>query len=166
MITQHVSITKTAAPACAQTIVQAQERIIEEFGLLDDWNDRYQNLIECGRRLAPMRDTLRVERNRIQNCHGDAWLAAEDRDGLLQLSAASETGVVAGLLAIVVDVYSGHSPADVLDHPLTVLDSIGLTNRLSPHRLAAFREIVGRLRVLALQANDGTTGRPSRHRIT
>jgi sulfur transfer protein SufE len=64
---------------------------------------------------------------------------------------------VAGLLAIVVDVYSGHRPGDVLDHPLTALDAIGLLERLSPHRRAAYREILARLHALARRA----AGRPA-----
>jgi cysteine desulfuration protein SufE len=82
-------------------------------------------------------------------CRGDAWLAGIRRDGRLYLSAASETGVLAGLLAIIVEVYSGRAAEDVLHHPLVVLETTGLSQRLSPHRLAACREILVRLRELA-----------------
>ena len=92
---------------------------------------------------------LRTERNRIRACQGDAWLAGIHNGGRLHLSAASETDVLAGLLAIVVEVYSGRAAEDVLHHPLVVLETTGLSRRLSPHRLAAYREILARLSELA-----------------
>jgi cysteine desulfuration protein SufE len=130
-------------------IVEAQRRLIEEFSIFDSWSERYETLIEFGRRLAPMPVSLRVDRNRIRNCHGQAWLAGVRRDDKLFLSAASEADVVAGLLAIVVEVYSGAAPDDILSHPLFVLEATGLRGRLSPHRLASYAEIVQRVRDLA-----------------
>jgi cysteine desulfuration protein SufE len=131
-------------------VVEAQRRIVDEFELVDGWMERYETLIDFGRRLAPMPASLRTERNRIRACQGDAWLAGIHSGGRLHLSAASETAVLAGLLAIVVEVYSGRAAEDVLDHPLVVLETTGLSRRLSPqHRLAAYREILARLRQLA-----------------
>jgi cysteine desulfuration protein SufE len=130
-------------------IIDAQRLIVDEFEFVDGWIERYETLIDLGRRLAPMPASLRNDRNRIRTCRGDAWLAGIRRDGRLHLSAASETGVLAGLLAIIVEVYSGRAAEDVLHHPLVVLETTGLSQRLSPHRLAACREILVRLRELA-----------------
>jgi cysteine desulfuration protein SufE len=129
-------------------VIEAQRRIVDEFELVDGWIERYETLIDFGR-LAPMPASLRTERNRIRACRGDAWLAGIHSGGRLHLSAASETGVLAGLLAIVVEVYSGRAAEDVLHHPLFVLEATGLSERLSPHRLAAYREILARLSELA-----------------
>jgi cysteine desulfuration protein SufE len=130
-------------------VIEAQRRIVDEFELVDGWIERYETLIDFGRRLAPMPASLRTERNRIRACRGDAWLAGIHSGGRLHLSAASETDVLAGLLAIVVEVYSGRAAEDVLHHPLVVLETTGLSRWLSPHRLAAYREILARLRELA-----------------
>jgi cysteine desulfuration protein SufE len=130
-------------------IVEAQRRLVEEFSIFDSWSERYETLIEFGKRLAPMPVSLRVDRNRIRNCHGRAWLAGVCHHDKLFLSAASEADVVAGLLAIVVEVYSGSAPDDILSHPLFVLEATGLRGRLSPHRLASYAEIVQRVRDLA-----------------
>jgi cysteine desulfuration protein SufE len=129
--------------------LEAQRRIVGEFELADGWIERYEILIDFGLRLAPMPASLRNDRNRIRTCQGDAWLAGIRRDGRLYLSAASETSVLAGLLAIVVEVYSGRAAKDALDHPLVVLEATGLSGRLSPHRLAACREILARLHEVA-----------------
>jgi cysteine desulfuration protein SufE len=137
-----------------EAIEQAQRRIVDEFAFVGDWSDRYQTLIDVGRRLAPMPDRLKVDHNRIRNCQGEAWLAAEWQSGRMYLSAASDTGVVAGILAILVEVYSGHTPDDISGQPLTVLDAVGLTDHLSPHRRAAYREIISRLEKLARQMED------------
>ena len=88
------------AAILSHPIVETQRRVIDEFEMFDDRRDRYETLIEFGRRLAPMPTSLKVDRNRIRNCRGDAWLAGIRRNGLLYLSAASEADVVAGLLAI------------------------------------------------------------------
>lgn len=133
-------------------VTEAQRRLIEEFEIFEGWSERYEYLIELGRRLMPIPETMRDDRDRIRNCRGDAWLAGFLRNGLLYLSAASQTKVLAGLLAIVVEVYSGHSPDEILSHPLTVLETTGLRQHLSPHRLAAYGEIISQLRALANQA--------------
>jgi cysteine desulfuration protein SufE len=137
------------AAVMAGDIIEAQRRIVAEFEFADGWIERYETLIDFGQRLAPMPASLRTERNRIRTCQGDAWLAGTRRGGRLYLSGPSETGVLAGLLAIVIGVYSGRAAEDVLDHPLVVLETTGLSGRLSPHRLAAYREILARLRELA-----------------
>jgi cysteine desulfuration protein SufE len=142
MISQQAAI-------LSRDIVETQRRIIEEFEMVPSWNERYEILIEFGRRLAPMPMSLRVDRNRIRNCHGRAWLAGVRHEGRLFFSAASEADVVAGLLAIVVEVYSGSAPDEIRFNPLTVLEATGLRDRLSPHRVASYKEIVARLTDLA-----------------
>jgi cysteine desulfuration protein SufE len=137
------------AAVISRNVVETQRRIIEDFELAPSWSERYETLIEFGRRLAPMPMNLRVDRNRIRNCHGQAWLAGVRRDGRVFFSAASEADVVAGLLAIIVEVYSGCEPDEILFNPLTVLEATGLRDRLSPHRVASYREIMARLTDLA-----------------
>jgi cysteine desulfuration protein SufE len=136
------------AAILSRDIAGTQRRIIEEFEMVPSWSERYETLIEFGRRLAPMPISLRVDRNRIRNCHGQAWLAGVRHEGRLFFSAASEADVVAGLLAIVVEVYSGSAPDEILFHPLTVLEATGLRDRLSPHRVASYTEIMARLKDL------------------
>jgi cysteine desulfuration protein SufE len=143
------AVTSQQAAILSRDIVETQRRIIEEFELFESWSERYETLIEFGRRLAPMPRSLRVDRNRIRNCHGQAWFTGVRCDGRLFLSAASEADVVAGLLAIVVEVYSGCASDEIVSHPLIVLEATGLRDRLSPHRLASYAEIMARLKDLA-----------------
>ena len=136
-------------------VIEAQRRIVDEFELVDGWIERYETLIDFGRRLAPMPASLRTERNRIRACQGDAWLAGIHSGGRLHLSAASETDVLAGLLAIVVEVYSGRAAEDVLHHPLVVLETTGLeppTVAAPPRRISRDSGSAERTRVIGQPA--------------
>jgi cysteine desulfuration protein SufE len=139
---------RSQAAILSHDIVETQRRLIEEFEIFDSWSERYETLIDFGRRLQPLPEIMKVDRNRLRSCRGDAWLAGIRCDGLLYLSAAS-ADVLAALLAIVVEVYSGCAPDEILSHPLIVLEATGLLDRLSPHRLASYAEIMARLRDLA-----------------
>lgn len=130
-------------------IPERQHRLIEEFSVVDSWNDRYQHLCDLGRRLPPMPPALRIERNRIRECQGDTFLAGEHNADRLDLFAESEAPVLAGILAILVDIYSGEKPADVLRYPPILFDRIGLTRNLSPHRRIALLHVHDRLTTIA-----------------
>ena len=98
------------AAILSHDIVETQRRLIEEFEIFDSWSERYETSIDFGRRLQPLPEIMKVDRNRLRSCRGDARLAGIRCNGLLYLSAAGEADVLAGLLAIVVEVYSGCAP--------------------------------------------------------
>jgi cysteine desulfuration protein SufE len=131
------------------SILERQEHLIEEFLLFDDWADRYQYLIDLGRSLPPFPPSLQSERHRIAGCDGQTFLSATRQDGRLFLYGASDMPVPAGILAILSRIYSGETPADILRHPPVLLDRIGLTRRLSPHRRLVLARIHERLLALA-----------------
>lgn len=139
------------------SIQERQERLVEEFLLFDDWAERYQYLVDLGRGLPPFPPSLRSKRHRIAGCDGQTFLSATRRDGRLFLYGASDMPVLAGILAILIRVYSGETPTDVLRHPPLLLDRIGLTRRLSPHRRLALLRIHERL--LALAGDLDASGR-------
>jgi cysteine desulfuration protein SufE len=141
-----------ASPPRRETISAAQERIAEEFKSLADSSERYEHLVALGRNLAPMPDALKVDGNHLRDCRGDAWLAGEYSQGILYLHAASNADVVAGLLSIFIEIYSGRFLNDVLDHPLDI-NRLGLMDCMSPHRLSCFQGIMQRVRNLAMLAH-------------
>lgn len=132
-----------------QSLDNRQQQLIEEFLQLSEWAERYQYLIELGGSLPPMPTSWRTDHNRVPECRGDTFLARERRDGLLFLHAASDTPILAGVLALIVEVYSGMPPSEILRYPPVLLDQIGLTQNLSPHRRGALLRIHERLVVLA-----------------
>jgi len=144
-------IAKAKGYAANESIATAQQRIAENFHLLEEGTERYDHLISLGRALAPMADDHKIAGNHLRDCRGDAWLSGSYKGDFLILNGAAESDMIAGLIAIVVDVYSGHTPEEVLAHPLSI-ESLGLTSCLSPHRLSCLQGILQRVRNLAMLA--------------
>jgi len=144
-------LAKAKGFAAKESISDAQQRIAENFHLLEDGTERYDHLISLGRALAPMADEQKVAGNHLRDCRGDAWLAGSYKGDFLILNGAAESDLIAGLIAIVIDVYSGHTPEDVLAHPLNI-ETLGMTSCLSPHRVSCLQGILQRVRNLAMLA--------------
>lgn len=134
-----------------ESISDAQQRITENFHLLEDDIERYDYLISLGRTLRPMAKNQKIAGNHLRDCRGDAWLSGSYKGDLLFLNGAAESDMIAGLLEIVIDIYSGHAPEEVLAHPLNA-DTLGLTSCMSPHRRSCLESIVQRARNLAMLA--------------
>ena len=115
-------------------VAAAQREIIEEFGLFDDWMDRYQYLIDLGRRLPEFPDELRTDENRIRGCQSQVWFVPEKRDGRLYFQAISDAAIVSGLIALLLRLYSGREPRDILDTPPDFVEALELQSHLSPTR--------------------------------
>lgn len=139
----------TRAAHSPPSITVRQQRLIDEFASLEGWSDRYQHLSDLGRLMPPMPPALRIEQNRVRECQNDTFLAGVHSADCLDLFGASDAPVLAGILAILVDLYSGERPADILRHPPVIFDRIGLTRQLSPHRRIALLHIHDRLTTIA-----------------
>lgn len=122
---------------------------MESFQYLDDWNERYQYLIELGRQLPPFPENERVEANRVHGCQAGVWLVADFRDGRLDFEATSDSTIVAGLIALLLKVYSGRKPDEVLATSTAFIDEIGLAKHLSPHRANGLSLMLARIRLFA-----------------
>ncbi len=118
--------TPTAAGAIAE--------IREELDVFDDWMDRYQFIIELGRKLPPYPAKLRDDAHRVPGCQSQVWLEAELRDGKLMLAGASDAAIVSGLVALLLSVYSGRQPAEILATDPAFLTELGLIAALSTNR--------------------------------
>lgn len=112
----------------------AQQEVIEEFGLFEDWMDRYQYLIDLGRRLPEFPEALRAEENRIRGCQSQVWFVAEEKDGRLRFRAISDAAIVSGLIALLLRIYSDKYPQDILDTPADFVKALQLESHLSPTR--------------------------------
>ena len=132
-----------------ETIAEAQESIVESFQFFDDWSERYQYLIELGRQLPPFPETAQVEGNRIHGCQSGVWLVCDYRNGRLEFAATSDSAIVAGIIALLFQVYSGQQPQQVLATTPTFVDEIGLSTHLSPHRANGLALMLERIRAFA-----------------
>jgi cysteine desulfuration protein SufE len=115
-------------------IEQAQQELIEEFKFFDNWVDRYQYIIDLGKKLPEFADEWRTEENRIHGCQSQVWLKTDQVGECLDFRAISDSAIVSGLIAILMRVYSGKPARDVAATPPDFIASIGLDEHLSPTR--------------------------------
>lgn len=115
-------------------IQAAQQAIVDEFALLGDWSERYQYLIELGRRLPPFPDAWRSEANRLHGCQSMVWIVPSGDASRLDFAAASDSAIVSGLIFLALRVYSGRSAREILDTDPDYIADIGLAKHLSPTR--------------------------------
>ena len=131
----------------------AQEELIEEFGFFDNWMDRYQYLIDMGRRLPEFPEADRIEANRIKGCQSQVWFVASEEDGRLNFRAVSDAAIVSGLIAILLRIYSGRKPQDILDTPPNFVTALELEQHLSPTRSTGLSSMLDAIRAFATEAS-------------
>jgi len=119
----------------AETSAQAaQDAIGEEFAFFSDWTERYQYLIDLGRKLPPFPEALKTEERKVQGCQSQVWLATSGDAQRLDFQAISDSAIVSGLIALLLRVYSGRSAREILDTEPRYIEAIGLAKHLSPTR--------------------------------
>jgi cysteine desulfuration protein SufE len=139
----------------ANEVKAAQDDVVAEFAIFDDWMDRYQYLVDLGRRLPPLAEHELVDDNKIKGCQSQVWFVAAEEDGRLQFRAISDAAIVSGLIAVLLRIYSGRRPAEILETPADFVSQLGLDQHLSPTRsngLAAMLTAIRRFATEALQA--------------
>ena len=112
----------------------AQDAIAEEFAFFGDWTERYQYLIDLGRKLPPFPEALKTEERKVQGCQSQVWLAASGDAQRLDFQAISDSAIVSGLIALLLRVYSGRSAREIVDTEPRYIETIGLAKHLSPTR--------------------------------
>jgi cysteine desulfuration protein SufE len=134
------------------------DEIRDNFALLDDWDDRYRYVIELGRMLDPMPEAEHSAANKVQGCASQVWLAKriernDDGEPLLKYLGDSDAHIVRGLIAILLTLYSGRKPRDILAaDALAVFDEFGFREHLTPQRSNGLRAMVERIRTDAREA--------------
>ena len=116
------------------TPAEAQRAIAEEFAFFGDWSERYQYLIDLGRRLPPFPEQWKTEENRILGCQSMVWIVPEGDASKLEFHAISDSSIVSGLIYLALRVYSGRSTAEILATSPDYIEKIGLSKHLSPTR--------------------------------
>jgi cysteine desulfuration protein SufE len=130
----------------------AQREVIEEFKFFDDWMDRYQYLIDLGRRLPEFPAEEKTEGNKIRGCQSQVWFVADERDGKLEFQAISDAAIVSGLIAVLLRIYSGKRPQDILDTPAEFISALSLQSHLSPTRSTGLHAMLKAIHNFAAEA--------------
>jgi cysteine desulfuration protein SufE len=131
------------------TIPEAEQEIVDEFSLFEDWQEKYAHIIELGRELAPMPDALKDEGHLVKGCQSQVWLQAEMREGRIHLQAESDALIVQGLIAILLRVFQDRTPQEILATDLSFLEQIGLLSHLSMNRTNGLHSMINTIRAHA-----------------
>ncbi len=132
------------------TIQETEQEIIDEFSVLDDWMDRYSLLIDQANDMPALDEKYKTDSNLIEGCQSRVWLQADLEDGKVILQADSDAILVRGIAALLVRVFSGHTPQEIIDADLTFIDAIGLREHLSPTRSNGLLAMIKQIKLYAL----------------
>ena len=125
------------------TAAAAQESIAEEFAFFGDWSERYQYLIDLGRKLPPFPDEWKTEENRLRGCQSLVWIVARGDAGDVEFDAISDSAIVSGLAYLALRVYSGRPATEIVATPPDYIAAIGLSKHLSPTRSNGLTALLG-----------------------
>ena len=132
------------------TINELQDNVIEEFSAFDDWMDKYALLIDLGNSLPPLEEKYKTESNLIEGCQSRVWLQADYEDGKILFNGESDAVIVKGIVSLLINIMSGHTPQEILDTDLYFIEKIGLKEHLSPTRSNGLVAMVKQMRMYAL----------------
>jgi cysteine desulfuration protein SufE len=132
------------------TINEIQNTIIDEFSVFDDWMDKYALLIEMGNSLPSLDEKYKIENNLIAGCQSRVWLHADYVDGKVTFRGESDAVIVKGIVSLMINVLSGHSPQEILEADLYFIEKIGLKEHLSPTRSNGLTAMLKQMRMYAL----------------
>ena len=132
------------------SINEIQDAIIDEFSVFDDWLDKYDYLIELSRELPPIDEKHRNDQYVIKGCQSRVWVDAELRDGRIYYTADSDAIITKGIIALLIRVFNGQTPDDILSADLYFIDRIGLKENLSPTRSNGLLAMIKQMRFYAL----------------
>ena len=116
------------------SIEEKQKEIVEEFAFLDDWEQKYEYIIDLGKELKGMPEEKKTEDNLIKGCQSKVWIDARFEEGILYFNADSDGILPKGIVSLLVSIYSGHGTQEILDSDFKFIEEIGLQEFLSPSR--------------------------------
>lgn len=132
------------------TVNEIQDEIIEEFSAFDDWMDKYQMIIDLGNGQPALDERFKTDDNLIDGCQSRVWLHAEMNDGRLEFQADSDAIITKGLIALLIRALSNQTPEDILKADVYFIESIGLTQHLSPTRSNGLLSMLKQIKAYAL----------------
>ncbi|CAI8155295.1 MAG: Cysteine desulfuration protein SufE [Polaribacter sp. SA4-10] len=132
------------------TIKEIQEEIIEEFSMFDDWMDRYEYIIELGKSLPIIDQEFKLDENLIKGCQSKVWLYSELKNDTIKYTADSDAILTKGIAALLLRVYSGQKPADILTTETNFIDDIGLKEHLSLTRANGLVSMIKQIKMYAI----------------
>jgi len=132
------------------TIQEKQDRIIREFQSLSDWQERYKHIIKMGQKLPPLDEEYKVEENLVRGCQSQVWLTTTTDNGNVIFKADSDAAITKGLVALMVNFYSGEDPDTILSTNPEFIKKIGMQEHLSPTRSNGLASMIKQMKIYAM----------------
>ena len=142
------------------SIEEIQNELVEEFSFFSDWEDKYKYIIDLGKETAAFPEPFRTDENKVKGCQSQVWLHAEYKSGIIHFFGDSDAVIVKGLVALVLKIFSGHSPKEILESPLFIIDKIGLGSALSPTRSNGLNAMIRQIKTYALAYSQMKNDQP------
>lgn len=133
-----------------KTLKEIQEEIVEDFSLYDEWLDKYEYLIELGKKLSAYPEEKKTEDRLIKGCQSRVWLDYSVENGRIDFSADSDAIITKGIISLLISVYSGRSAEEIAADDFSFLDSIGLKENLSPTRANGLVSMIDTIKAAAI----------------
>ena len=134
-----------------KTLQEAKAEVIDDFSMYDEWLDKYEYLIDLGKKLETYPEEAKVDEKLIKGCQSRVWLDRELRDGRLFFTADSDAIITKGIISLLIGVYSGRTPAEIAADDFGFIDEIGLKENLSPTRSNGLASMIATIRSVAAQ---------------
>ena len=132
------------------SIQQIQDQIIDEFDFFQDWSEKYQYLIDLGKNLPEYNDNYRIDSNLIRGCQSKVWLNSSFDNNIVIFEADSDAIISKGIISLLIRVFSGHKPEDIIAADIDFIDKIGLNSHLSQTRANGLLSMVKQIKIYAL----------------
>lgn len=127
-----------------------EEEIVGEFSLFDNWEDKYEYLIDMGKKLPKLEDGHKKDENKIRGCQSTVWMVSEFKDGKIFYKADSDAMIVKGLISMLIRVFSGQKPADIVAADMKFIDDIGMSTHLAQTRSNGLRSMIKQMKLDAM----------------
>ena len=134
-----------------KTLKETQAEVIEDFSMYDEWLDKYEYLIDLGKKLDTYPEEAKVDSKLIKGCQSRVWLDWKLEDGRLWFAADSDAIITKGIISLLIGVYSGRTPAEIAADDFSFIDELGLKENLSPTRANGLASMIATIRTVAAQ---------------
>ena len=129
------------------TIASIENRIIEDFSLFEIWEEKYEYIIDIGKKLAPLGEQFKTDEYKIKGCQSSVWIHSFEKDGKVFFEGDSDAVIVKGLVSLMIQVLSGHTPKEIVDAPLEFIDKVGLSSHLAQTRSNGLRAMIKQMKM-------------------
>ena len=130
-----------------KSITELEQVLIDDFSLFDTWEEKYEYLIDLGKKLAPLDPSYKTEDYKIKGCQSSVWIHSTYKDGLVYFEGDSDAIIVKGLVSLMIMILSGHAPKEIVDAPLDFINAIGLSSHLAQTRSNGLRAMIKQMKL-------------------